>query len=155
MYHSININLFEDIRYIWNSLLSYNFQEDIAYSISNHYKNLASNKFHRKYHLIRLEDRWKQGITRFAKELIKSSKFSDVFCPREDIPMELRRRPIFKVRRARTEQFRRRNPINTFIRILNESEDYKFEFEEWNSTASCDIGIHFSITCVLILAWIS
>ena len=69
-------------------------------------------------------------MIKFANELVKCPKFSKEFSPRNEIDLHLRKRKVFYVRKSRTEFYRKRNPINVYIEILNNSENYEFKFED-------------------------
>ena len=69
-------------------------------------------------------------MSKFADQLIKSTKFSKEFSPRNQIETELRERRVFKERTSRTQFFNKRNPINVYIRILNKEGKYQFDFED-------------------------
>ena len=77
-----------------------------------------------------LETRWKKNLEKFANTLISSGRFPDIFKPTDKIhPMQVRFGRAFKERKARTTRYSK-NPFNVFIKILNSSDNYVFEFEE-------------------------
>ena len=89
-------------------------QRKITKTILKDYESTYEERFLKKCGLEQLEERWKNGMKLFANEQVKSSKFSDEFCPRNKINAALRWRRAFKTRKART-KFLERRTLSMFI----------------------------------------